>query len=763
MPSHWEVINSTARMYTAISISNDGLTILAAVSSSNVYISRDGGTTMDILQISGTNVPSTTNIGISGDGLKMMVTLNSRIYYSSDGGYVWGELQPLGNVTRTWNIRMSSDGTRFIATNTTELRVYISSNSGSSWSQTYPKGDVTATWLVYISKGGTGLLCTEASGYPYSSSDFGDTWTSQDPVGMTTTYWKCAISDDAQKIIVTINTAQGAYLARYTMNGGVSWVNPSQITASTATWQIVDVSGDGQNFLAGNVDLLFSDDGGLFLQMPETTSNTTVVGSLSENGRVAVVGRYTSTGGSMYRSMNLFDAPKDNISRLPSRPQATNKFYYASSKKVVASSDKQYIVHINDRENPCVSNNGGETWYLPTIGPVWPDSYSNYYGIAGTPNGQILVVIVLGGRVYRSTDYGANWTELQPEGDINQNWTNIAMDSSGQKIWVTGSSSSKLSTNGGSSWNDHFPDGGSTIPYEPVISDDGTVMAARVSSRLLVSTNGGSSYNEKRPAGDVDVGWYVSLSGDGQSIFTRAQIAGTWQLFVSTNIAEDTWIELSPFASHPTIVGVISSYDGNIIIVGSNTLGSVYSKDGGQTWHELDSLVGYPISSGTIYPNDDPPTAIIGSYRRRELLSVELSEGQYSLPQQDITIDGFTDENLTTTDLYLKIADDSDTTLIQAIATATPKVYETLLAAIDNPQTYQGIIVEMRYQKDYAAGYAVDLNVKLMCGTTQIAEWTYLNIPNGWTDAIEELTWQQAAAIANWSDLRLRWTVTQGT
>ena len=52
----------------------------------------------------------------------------------------------------------------------------------------------------------------------------------------------------------------------------------------------------------------------------------------------------------------------------------------------------------------------------------------------------------------------------------------------------------------------------------------------------------------------------------------------------------------------------------------------------------------------------------------------------------------------------------------------------------------------------------IDQTVYLMQGTTQIASWTYGDVPYGPTLKTETLTGPQLAAITNFADLRIRVT-----
>ncbi len=136
-------------------------------------------------------------------------------------------------------------------------------------------------------------------------------------------------------------------------------------------------------------------------------------------------------------------------------------------------------------------------------------------------------------------------------------------------------------------------------------------------------------------------------------------------------------------------------------------------------------------------------------------------------------------------DLYTAIdegsPDDSDY-IISSSGPTTPDICEVALSPATDPQTDFNHIIRTRVAVYDVTALPISLTVRLMQGTTEIAHWTYPTMPVNYPDAYgygiygsgpysedppvyydfeEELTPEQAAAITDYSDLRLRFEALQ--
>ena len=158
---------------------------------------------------------------------------------------------------------------------------------------------------------------------------------------------------------------------------------------------------------------------------------------------------------------------------------------------------------------------------------------SSYQGLAGATNGSVLVAIVFGGGIYRSTDFGSFWSQVPAP---MANWIGVASSANGTNLVaaVLGSGI-YTSTDSGLTWNLS----GSHRNWSAITSSaDGSKLAAAV--------NGGLIY----------------LSTD---------FGVTW---APANVTSNLWSVL------------YSSADSNQLVALANHSGSAYlSTDGGATWN----------------------------------------------------------------------------------------------------------------------------------------------------------------------------------
>jgi hypothetical protein len=132
------------------------------------------------------------------------------------------------------------------------------------------------------------------------------------------------------------------------------------------------------------------------------------------------------------------------------------------------------------------------TWAeLQPIGNVATD----WNGVAVSGDGTTLLVGVnkSTGRLYKSTDYGVNWTELRPKGDADGGWYYLDCSDGGGEVIV-----------------------GDTGIHDPGGSPPG--------ARLYVCVGG--EWREERPVGDMDKAWQANAVSFDGSIFYTSHGAG---------------------------------------------------------------------------------------------------------------------------------------------------------------------------------------------------------------------------------------------
>lgn len=189
---------------------------------------------------------------------------------------------------------------------------------------------------------------------------------------------------------------------------------------------------------------------------------------------------------------------------------------------------------------PC-SSADGKYVYLPDRGNTCAESFN--------------------GRLWKSSDYGATWAEMQPGGNVQHHWRTVACSPDGKYVLaaaecysgaVVGERPRRLysSSDYGVNWTERQPAGNVDLDWHSVsVSQDGkTMLAGCWAGRLWVSRDSGASWTETRPAGDADKGWYYSkLSPTGQIAIAGG--IGTDSLGDRLWLSFDgccTWIEARP-------------------------------------------------------------------------------------------------------------------------------------------------------------------------------------------------------------------------
>lgn len=181
---------------------------------------------------------------------------------------------------------------------------------------------------------------------------------------------------------------------------------------------------------------------------------------------------------------------------------------------------------INNTGCAVVTYDPGRIFYTTDFGDNWTelrpkgdfDGYWQY--VKFSSDGTKLIVCEsygnnTKGRIYTSNDSGQNWTEQQPAGNTNGYWYRCDISSDGSKFIVSDEVDiGKVFYYNGSSWSNISPAGGKG--YGAVsLNFDGSIRIAGVfSTGRLYKYN--SVWNEIQPAGNVDKMWISSdLSNDG--------------------------------------------------------------------------------------------------------------------------------------------------------------------------------------------------------------------------------------------------------
>lgn len=217
-----------------------------------------------------------------------------------------------------------------------------------------------------------------------------------------------------------------------------------------------------------------------------------------------------------------------------------------------------------------------------------------WHALAASANGSKLFAGVdSGGSLYRSTDFGANWSVIS--GTSSRNWFSVATNIDGTKVAaVDRGGDIWTSTDSGSTWTVRQVDGQVRNWESIASSSDGAKLVAVASNDsqngfIYTSTDSGVTWSSNRaPAGNNKFTG-VASSSDGTYL-----AATTWSsgIFTSSDSGQ-TWTLRSlpvPNAGRTYLQSVASSSDGSRLVTGSrSTAGSnggiiFTSADYGASW-----------------------------------------------------------------------------------------------------------------------------------------------------------------------------------
>lgn len=203
-------------------------------------------------------------------------------------------------------------------------------------------------------------------------------------------------------------------------------------------------------------------------------------------------------------------------------------------------------------------------------GDTWADlagSNGSWRGICCSADGAIVYGAAQDG-LYKSTDYGASFTQLTPV-----DWfEGIACSDDGTKIVACGYSDIYVSTDSGANWTTH--ENGPTY-FKAACSADGSKMVVCVASpsgNVWVSSDSGANWTTKQTTGYF---YSVACSADGSTIF-----AGSDNLYKSTDAGSNWTTARSGQTDH-----VCCSEDGATVYAFNQADDKTYvSLNGGNSW-----------------------------------------------------------------------------------------------------------------------------------------------------------------------------------
>ena len=275
--------------WSALAISGNSWTMIAAVNGGKVYQSTNLGSTWTEIMPAGSSVDkSWYSASLSYDGLTGLIgVLGGRVYYQRYGS--WSEVSPAGGGQDKWwqVVRVSQDGSTLLAAN--DQRIYTApGSSSSSWTEIQPAGDVNKDWRsVSLSNNGQKMIAAANNSRLYLFN--GSSWSETQPAGDVDKAWyHTGISSDGTTMLAGV---YGGRLCYYTSG---AWSETQPAGDADKNWNSVTMSPGGSAILAG----VF---GGRLFRGSFPFANNITSGSATLFGNItAVNGSNATTRGILY-------------------------------------------------------------------------------------------------------------------------------------------------------------------------------------------------------------------------------------------------------------------------------------------------------------------------------------------------------------------------------------------------------------------------------------------------------------------------------
>ena len=227
-----------------------------------------------------------------------------------------------------------------------------------------------------------------------------------------------------------------------------------------------------------------------------------------------------------------------------------------------------------------VSSDFGNTWVAKL-------TLESFYKVAMSTDGTKQIVV--GGRVWKSTDSGNSWISAPKPSPILTSLNAVAVSDDGTKITV-GGDKLYVSIDSGNSWTAKGVAQNGVTWRSIAMSSDGTRQTAVSGPGIgvvYVSTDSGNTWVAKGPSGSWEA---VSMSSDG----AKQTVLSGQQLYVSTDFG-NTWAAKGPAVNWRSVA---TSADGSIQAAVTRP-GLIYESQSGQTTYMASGNIGIGVPNPT--------------------------------------------------------------------------------------------------------------------------------------------------------------------
>lgn len=439
--------------------------------------------------------------------------------------------------------------------------VYKSTNGGSSWTKIATTSVGSKISQVVVNPSNPNIVYLSGTSGVYKSTNGGSSWTSTSSGSNA----NCLVIDPSStEVLYTTTGGSGTNTIKKTTNGGTAW--------ATLTGGL---PADGRR-----------------TQLAMAPSNTQVLYASIANSSGGLYGLYRTTDGGA------------NWTLQASSPNYLSSQGWYDNAVTVHPTNSNIVV--TGGLDLYVSTDGGSTLTQKTVWSTTSSSNMSHADIHFLGyNGSILYCGSDGG-VYKSTNDGTSWT------DLNQTISTLQYQSadfdpfSPQKLYGgTQDNNLETSTNNGTSWIQRTTgDGGYSIVDS---GNTNFVYGQYVNGSLKRSTNAGVSFTEIRPTastGGLFYNPYEMAPGIPNTIvFGRADVWKTTSARTATSSAGWTQIATTTTVGGSVSSIAISTTDANKIYLGTSNGRILVTTNNGSSWA---TSTGFPyVSDLAVDPTND--------------------------------------------------------------------------------------------------------------------------------------------------------------
>lgn len=414
------------------SVNNQGATKLVlsgnklySVGVNGVNVTTDNGNTWSALNNGlGVAVNSLTALAVNGNNL--LVGSNSYgVFLSTDGGAHWSESNN-GLTSKAVLVVMSKGANLFVGTGD---GAFISTDNGANWNLITtihtPSASEDNIWSFYAS--GTAMFACTNGGGIFRSDDNGLSWSASN-TGLVSS-WISALTSCGSKLLAA-SIGDGVFAS---IDNGNTWSASTEGIADIGNQLFVNgnniyvITNQSQNSSTHFASLYKTADNGA-----HWTPQNLPAGIDSAIGGIAFSGSYFFMGGFGYGHNGIYRS-SDNGDNWVQVGLSSNQVLQiqADGSTILAGTDNGVFL----------STDYGDSWTSLASKGV-PGGTANALAITNTK-----IIVVTGGRFYRSLDNGASFTSVLTPGLVT------TLHVKGDRIFVgTNGSGLYKSDNNGDSW-----------------------------------------------------------------------------------------------------------------------------------------------------------------------------------------------------------------------------------------------------------------------------------------------------------------------